>query len=254
MEIVPIPALKDNYIWALINDRKEVIIVDPGEAEPVLAFLQQRSLTLVAILVTHHHWDHTAGIEALVQAKEVPVYGSVNEPVPLISHPLQDGDEFLIENFKDRFLVMAIPGHTLGHIAYYSGGNLFCGDTLFAGGCGRIFEGTALQMFTSLKKLMGLPGNTKIYCAHEYTLANLQFAKRVEPDNHDLEARLGRVKGMHAKGLVTLPSTMEDEIKTNPFLRCEFPSIREAVEEQVGKRLVNEVDVFAALREWKNKG
>lgn len=254
MKIVPIPAFKDNYIWALINDQQQVIVVDPGEALPVISFLNAYQLQLAAILVTHHHWDHTGGIVELVDEYGAPVYGSMLDPIPGVTIQLADKDTFRVADFTPSFSVIDIPGHTLGHIAYYTGEDLFCGDTLFAGGCGRIFEGTASQMYASLQKLRALPDKTHVYCGHEYTVANLRFALKVEPDNKDLQKRYDAMLAMHDRGEVTLPSTIIEEKKTNPFLRCDQASVQKSVSNWAGKNLSDEVDVFAALREWKNKG
>ncbi len=220
LKIIPISALKDNYIWAIINKQThEAIVVDPGEVLPVNDFLKEYNLKLKAILLTHHHWDHTNGAEELKTEHNVPVFGSKNENTPAATEFLQEPDVVNIEGFPE-LRVLNIPGHTLGHIAYYADGMLFCGDTLFSAGCGRLFEGTAKQMYQSLNKLAELPGDTKIYCGHEYTLKNLQFAEHVEPDNQAIQVRINTVTELRSKNLPSLPSTMKDELATNPFLRC----------------------------------
>lgn len=248
MEIIPVKALKDNYIWCILDDTtKQAVIVDPGEAEPVLQFLKQRGYTLAGILVTHHHGDHTHGIEALLQtAGNIPVFGSHLSPNPHINQPVKDGDEFVCAHVRGKTL--AIPGHTLDHTAYYytDANALFTGDTLFSAGCGRIFEGTPAMMLTSLKKLAAFADDTKVYCGHEYTQSNLRFAQHVEPSNTAIKHKLENLAE------VTLPSTMGDEHSFNPFLRYHVPEVIHAAEKHLGKKLTSDVDVFAAIREWKN--
>lgn len=221
LNVVPIPALKDNYIWAIINTQhNEALIVDPGEVALVNAFLKQHRLKLTGILLTHHHWDHTNGAEELKRQHDVPVFGSAGEKMPSATVSLREPESVHVENFPLTLKVLDIPGHTLGHIAYYGDGMLFCGDTLFSAGCGRLFEGTAEQMYQSLGKLAALPEDTKVYCGHEYTLSNLQFAKWVEPDNLDIQKRIDFVSELRRKNLPSLPSTLKDELAVNPFLRC----------------------------------
>lgn len=248
----PIPAFTDNYIWVWVDGvKKQAIVVDPGDAAPVLAFLDQKQLTLNAILVTHKHHDHTGGIPALLSAfPKASVFSHPVEQVAQTTQFVSDNNVFNIDQHK--FRVIAIPGHTLGHIAYYCKPVLFCGDTLFTNGCGRIFEGTAEQMLDSLKKLMALPDDTLIYCGHEYTLSNIKFALHVEPNNHELQKRFEETKKLRAQNKPTVPSTMKLEKVTNPFLRCHSPDIIQNVSEHVGKKLNSEVDVFSELRQWKN--
>src|SRR4051812_13271561 len=191
--IVPISAFKDNYVWTLRNER-HAAVVDPGEARPVLEYLAREKLELCAILATHHHPDHVGGIAELLQHQRVPVFGPRDEPIPTLTNPVSGGDEVEVAELGVSFSVLDIPGHTRAHIAYYGAGMLFCGDTLFACGCGRVFEGTSEQMYASLEKLGALPDETKVYCGHEYTLANIGFAKAVEPDNKALDAREDRDK------------------------------------------------------------
>lgn len=251
LNVFAIPAFKDNYIWALTRG-KAAVVVDPGDAAPVKAALAARGLSLAGILVTHHHWDHTNGIADLLAEAEVPVWGPAQEPVPTVSVPLREGDEFEVGPLQARFTVLEIPGHTLGHIALVGEGLLFCGDTLFAGGCGRIFEGTPPQMYASLQRLAALPPETQVYCGHEYTEANLRFALNVEPGNFELRRRLEGVERARAAGDITLPSTIAMERATNPFLRADRRSVIEGAEAHVGKRLSSPVDVFAAIRAWKD--
>lgn len=249
--IYPIPAFNDNYIWALIDDAKQAIIVDPGDATPVRQFLKQHQLTLNAILITHKHPDHTGGISALLSAfPKTSVFSNPIEQVALITKSVSDNDVIHMNGCK--FRVIAIPGHTTGHIAYYCNPFLFCGDTLFTGGCGRIFEGTPAQMLESLKKLMILPNDTQVYCGHEYTLLNIKFALHVEPQNIQLQKRFEDTERLRSRNQPTVPSSLQLEKATNPFLRCNEPSIIEAVSRHAGKQLHSEVDVFAELRQWKN--
>ena len=252
LEIVPLPAFQDNYIWTL-RDGPYAAVVDPGEAAPVMAYLAREGLRLVAILATHHHPDHVGGIAELVAAHEVPVFGPKGEPIPALTHPLGQGDRVEIAELAAAFSVLDIPGHTRAHVAYYGLGSLFCGDTLFACGCGRVFEGTPEQMLDSLSKLAALPDETKVYCGHEYTLANIKFARAVDPGNAALAAREDRAKALRAAGRPTLPSTLGEERATNPFLRCAEPVVVESANKYLGARIGDPVSVFAAIREWKNR-
>jgi len=228
-------------------------VVDPGEARPVLDYLGREKLELAAILATHHHADHVGGIRELLGVRKIAVYGPRNEPIPTLTHPVSEGDTVTIPELGASFSVLDIPGHTRAHIAYYGAGALFCGDTLFACGCGRVFEGTAEQMYSSLGKLRALPDDTKVYCGHEYTLANIGFAKNVEPGNAALAAREARDQRLRAQGKPTLPSLLGDEKATNPFLRCTEPAVVESVNKYLGSRVSDPVRVFAAIREWKNR-
>jgi hydroxyacylglutathione hydrolase len=252
IEIVPLPAFQDNYIWTL-RDGPHAAVIDPGEAGPVRAYLAREGLTLVAILATHHHPDHVGGIAELVAARKVPVFGPKGEPIPALTHPVGQGDEAAIPELAANFAVLDIPGHTRAHVAYYGLGSLFCGDTLFACGCGRVFEGTAAQMLASLSKLAALPDETKVYCGHEYTLANIRFARAVDPGNALLAAREERAQRLRDAGKPTLPSTLGEERATNPFLRCAEPAVVESANKYLGARVADPVRVFAAIREWKNK-
>jgi hydroxyacylglutathione hydrolase len=251
-EVIPLPAFQDNYIWTLRKGR-HAAVVDPGDAQPVTEYLAREGLTLAAILATHHHPDHTGGIAELVAARKVPVFGPRGEPIPALTHPVGQDDRVEIPELAAAFSVLAIPGHTRAHVAYYGLGSLFCGDTLFACGCGRVFEGTPAQMHASLAKLAALPDQTKVYCGHEYTLANIRFARSVEPGNAELAAREQRAQSLRSAGRPTLPSTLGEERATNPFLRCAAPAVVESANKYLGARLGDPVSVFAALREWKNR-
>jgi hydroxyacylglutathione hydrolase len=251
LEVVPVKAFKDNYIWTL-RDARHAAVVDPGEAGPVLDYLTRENLTLAAILATHHHADHVGGIAELLQKHRVPVYGPRGEPIATLSQPVSEGDSVSIPELGISFQVFDIPGHTRAHIAYYGAGALFCGDTLFACGCGRLFEGTAEQMYSSLQKLARLPDDTKVYCGHEYTLANIGFARHVDPENASLEKREQKSRQLREAGKPTLPSTMGEEKATNPFLRCLEPAVIASANKYLGSRVSDPVRVFAAIRDWKN--
>jgi hydroxyacylglutathione hydrolase len=256
LEIVPLPAFQDNYIWTLRDaDRKtpHAAVVDPGEARPVKEYLAREGLTLVAILATHHHPDHVGGIAELVAMKKVPVFGPKGEPIPELTNPVGQGDKAEIPALKATFSVLDIPGHTRAHVAYYGLESLFCGDTLFACGCGRVFEGTPAQMLDSLTKLAALPDETRVYCGHEYTLANIKFARAVDPGNAALAAREAWAQAQRAAGRPTLPSTLGAERATNPFLRCAEPVVIDSANKYLGSRIGDPVSVFTAIREWKNR-
>jgi len=253
LDIVPIPAFQDNYIWTL-HDGQHAVVVDPGDAVPVRTYLDTYKLKLAAILCTHHHGDHVGGVCELAQLYNVPVYGPQHEDIPCISHPVGEGDVVAIAELGIRLEVLDIPGHTRGHIAYLGMGAVFCGDTLFGCGCGRLFEGTAAQLHHSLQRLAHLPGDTRVCCAHEYTEANIRFALACEPGNALLKQRQADARAPRAAGQPTLPSTIALERATNPFLRCAEAEIIRNVERQTGLELAseNETAVFTALREWKN--
>jgi len=252
LEIVPLPAFQDNYIWTL-RSGTQAAVVDPGEARPVQDYLAKEGLSLVAILATHHHPDHVGGIAELVGRNKVPVFGPKGEPIPALTHPVGQDDSAVIPALDASFSVLDIPGHTRAHVAYYGLGSLFCGDTLFACGCGRVFEGTAAQMLDSLSKLAALPDQTKVYCGHEYTLANIRFARAVDPGNAELAAREERAQRLRDAGRPTLPSTLGEERATNPFLRCAEPAVVDSANKYLGARIADPVRVFAAIRDWKNK-
>lgn len=251
-QVVPVRALKDNYIWVL-RAATSAAVVDPGDAQPVLDYLEAEHLKLVAILATHHHPDHVGGVGKLLSLFDVPVFGPRNEPIAGLTRKVGEGDRAEVPEIGASFTVIDIPGHTRAHIAYYEEKTLFCGDTLFACGCGRLFEGTAEQMFASLQKLAALPDDTLVYCAHEYTLANIGFAKAVEPDNVVLAERERAERALQAQGRPTVPSTIAREKATNPFLRCAEPAVIESANKYLGARLGHPVQVFAAIREWKNR-
>jgi hydroxyacylglutathione hydrolase len=251
VSIIPIPAFQDNYIWLMRNQRFAAV-VDPGDASPVLAYLRREKLELTAILNTHHHADHVGGNAGLLSEFQVPVYGPRRESIPNLSYRLGEGDPVSVPSLGLEFDVLDIPGHTAGHIAYYGANLLFCGDTLFACGCGKLFEGTARQMYSSLQKLSSLPDETLVYCGHEYTLANIRFARVADPDNPALLKLEANVRKLRAQGLPTLPSEIGLEKATNPFLRCNNPEIARSASRASGKTLADPVAVFAAIREWKN--
>lgn len=248
-----INALSDNYIACIINESNQsCVIVDPGEADPVFDFLDENNLSLAGILITHHHWDHTNGVEKLLQKFNVPVYGPAKEPVAGMTHLLNDNDEIDLTKIGISLKIMHIPGHTLGHIAYYNDQFIFTGDTLFAGGCGKIFEGTVSQMYESLRRISSLNENTLVYCGHEYTASNLRFAEKAEPENAEIQNRIKETAKLREKNLPTIPSTLALEKRTNPFLRCSEPSVKKAAENYSGKSLNSPQDVLGVLREWKN--
>lgn len=254
LDIQPICAFDDNYIWLLIDEQtSRAFVVDPGDAQPVIDTLQAQRLQLAGILITHHHFDHVGGLQALCERYEPIVYGPKNPAIDGITHRLARGDQ--ADVMGTEFQVLEVPGHTLDHIAFYHEGEpplLFCGDTLFAGGCGRIFEGDPPMMLQSLERIAALPPATRVYCAHEYTLSNLQFARAVEPDNTDLERRFKAAQDTRELGLPTVPSELGLELATNPFLRCEALALRTSLEEQ-GKLDGNStVEVFTTVRGWKD--
>jgi len=249
-DVIRIPAFKDNYIW-LLRQGASAVVVDPGEARPVLEVLERTALSLAGILVTHHHADHQGGVADLLARYPAEVFGPATESITGLTRPLRGGETVHIAACDLTLQVIAVPGHTLGHLAYYGAGCLFCGDTLFAGGCGRLFEGTAAQMADSLARLAALPDDTAVYCAHEYTQANLRFALAVEPGNRFLSRRAEQVAAHRAQDWPTVPSTIGIEKASNPFLRCREAEVAAAARRRVpGAR--DEVAVFAALREWKN--
>ncbi|MGH8853414.1 MAG: hydroxyacylglutathione hydrolase [Telluria sp.] len=256
LSVLTVPAFNDNYLW-LIHDGVHAAVVDPGDAAPVQAALDAHGLALTAILLTHHHADHIGGVPALLARAPVPVFGPRKDGIQGLSHALGEGDHVAVPGLDLEFDVLEVPGHTLGHIAYVRrtpGAHwLFCGDTLFAGGCGRLFEGTPAQMTASLAKLAALPDDTLVYCAHEYTVSNLRFAQAVEPDNEGLEWRMRDASARRGTGLPTVPSTMVLERGTNPFLRYTEPGIVNSLV-QAGRLQpgATPVQAFAALREWKN--
>ena len=254
LNVSPVRAFSDNYIWLIRApaDPAAAVVVDPGDDRPVEQALEQHGLQLRAILVTHHHADHVGGVGALAARHGARVFGPAREKMPCDVQALDDGGTVALGHLGLEFAVMATPGHTLGHIAYVGHGALFCGDTLFSGGCGRLFEGTPAQMSGSLDRLAALPDDTAVYCAHEYTLSNLRFAHEVEPDNADVRAALDDVRGRRERDEITLPSSMGRERRINPFLRCRVPTVRASAERHAGRSLATAADVFAVVRAWKD--
>jgi hydroxyacylglutathione hydrolase len=255
VEVLRLAAFADNYLW-LIHNRKDAIVVDPGDADIIISALEQHDLTLSAILVTHHHSDHTGGIEKLLDyAPNAQIFGPALDHIKFVKYALNGNEEVVIEGFDLNFKVIAVPGHTLGHIAYYEANHawLFCGDTLFGGGCGRVFEGTYAQMHQSLQKFIDLTDETLIFCAHEYTLSNLLFALQADPNNVELQERLEKTHELRKNEQATVPTLLGIEKRTNPFLRSNNKELRNhlitlnKIDEKA-----NVLDVFTALRIWKN--
>jgi hydroxyacylglutathione hydrolase len=256
LTVTRLPAFEDNYFW-LIHGRgdasRKVAVVDPGDSGPVLTALAADGLELAAILVTHHHGDHVGGVLALAERFAVPVYGPAGEDIPGRTIALREGDEVALAPMGLRFRIFDVPGHTAGHIAYYGHGAVFCGDTLFSGGCGRLFEGTPAQMLDSLDKLARLPPETRVYCAHEYTASNLRFAAAVEPGNAALREYQGVVTALRARNEATIPTTIGLETRVNPFLRTRLPDVRRAATAHAGNTPADDAAAFAVVREWKNE-
>ncbi|MGQ7957735.1 hydroxyacylglutathione hydrolase [Pseudomonas sp. SP16.1] len=255
IRIDALPAFNDNYLWLLQDAASQrCAVVDPGDAAPVQAWLASHpGWQLSDILVTHHHFDHVGGIEALKTATGARVLGPADENIPGRDLGLGDGDG--IEVLGLKFRVIAVPGHTLGHVAYHQAEQhlLFCGDTLFAGGCGRLFEGTPQQMHRSLGRLAALPGDTLVYCTHEYTLSNLRFALAVEPNNPRIAARLAEVSRWRDAGRISLPTSIDLELASNPFLRTSEPEVIRSAERRDGRQHSEPSEVFASLRAWKDQ-
>jgi hydroxyacylglutathione hydrolase len=255
-KIHPIPAFTDNYIWAILDrDSNKVCVVDPGDPQVVTDFLNAHSLSLATIFITHHHPDHTGGLDQLTEQFQPTVYGPESSGIKGITDFVAEGSQ--VELFGKSFTVLEVPGHTLDHIAFYCDSDshkpiLFCGDTLFAAGCGRIFEGTPEVMYQSLVKLANLRSDTIVYCTHEYTMANLAFARAAEPSNQKLKDRCVQERAKREADQPTLPSNMAIELATNPFLRCNEATLRKSAETQLGSMPKNEVEVFSALRGWKD--
>jgi len=254
MTLIPLPAFTDNYIW-MLHDGHGALVVDPGDAQPVLQALSVMGLQLQAILVTHHHSDHTGGIHHLVEVTGAAVYGPAREKIADVQHSLRDGDK--VRALGLEFQVLDVPGHTAGHIAYFaeqsqSAPILFCGDTLFSGGCGRLFEGTPVQMLASLERLTALPADTRVCCTHEYTLSNLKFAREVDPDNPALVKYQQHCQALRAAGQPTLPSTMAQELTINPFLRSHEAALITSAR-RFDAHGVDQHGAFATLRQWKNQ-
>ena len=252
LSIKPIKALSDNYIW-LVTTNEGSIVIDPGESKQIIDLVKSNEIDLEGILITHHHYDHTNGIEEILKYKKVEVYGPKNN-INSITKRVKQNDVFNLIGLK--FEVIETPGHTLDHIAFYCCEDgksiLFCGDTLFSGGCGRLFEGTPSQMFNSLNKFTDLPKETKVYCTHEYTLSNLTFALKVEPDNVDLKKYFEEVSSLRDSNLMSLPSSINLENKINPFLRTSVDQVKENAESYANKQNLQPVEVLAAIRDWKD--
>jgi hydroxyacylglutathione hydrolase len=252
LEIFPLPAFEDNYIWCLRRNGI-IAVVDPGDATPVIDYLAESGDRLSAILITHHHSDHIGGIEQLTARQAVPVFAPKVENIVGTTQPLLGGDRVVLPELDIEFDVLDVAGHTRGHIAYYRPGSLFCGDTLFGCGCGRLFEGTAAQLHDALNRIGVLPRLTFAYCAHEYTMSGINFARAVEPGNAAIEMRGTTVASLRAAGKSTVPFTIADELATNPFLRCCEPEVVASVSRRLGREPGNELAVFTALREWRDR-
>lgn len=251
MHVVPIPALADNYIWLLHDGRGSALVVDPGESAPVEAVLAATGLTLRAILLTHHHPDHIGGAAALREAYAVPVYAPADERIGVATQRVGDGATVTLQSPAAQFRVIAVPGHTTSHVAYVGEGVLLCGDTLFSLGCGRMFEGTPAQMLASLDRLAALSGDTRVCCGHEYTAANGRFASTIEPENAALAARIRQVATLRKANQPSVPSTLADELATNPFLRVDSPAVIEWCRHHAG-HADDRIARFAALRGAKD--
>lgn len=253
LKISPINAFSDNYIW-LIQTNEGNTLVDPGDSKPIISTIDKLGITIDDILITHHHYDHIGGLELLKPLIKGSVIGPKNNVIDLLDKHVGEGD--LIESIGLQFSVFEVPGHTLDHIAFYSETEkevLFCGDTIFSGGCGRVFEGTFEQMNHSLEKLMNLPSKTEIYCAHEYTLSNLQFALMAEPDNVDLKEYELNSKNKRERNIPTIPTTLGQELQINPFLRVAETSLREAISDKLyHSNITSNAEVFGFLRSWKD--
>ncbi|TCV97362.1 hydroxyacylglutathione hydrolase [Luteibacter rhizovicinus] len=250
MQLLPVPALADNYIWLAADDAGNALVVDPGESAPVEAALAERGWTLRHILLTHHHNDHIGGVFDLVREHDVDVFAPFDTRIPYASNRVEDGEEVVLSEPSARFRVIAVPGHTSSHIAYAGEGFLFCGDTLFSLGCGRLFEGTPEQMAHSLGLLSALPAETLVCCAHEYTAANARFALTVDPDNQALRRRSAEVDELRAKGRPSVPGTLASELAANPFLRVDSDALARWADAQ--GIAATRTDRFAALRAAKD--
>lgn len=252
LNITAISAFDDNYIWLLTTDGKTCAVVDPGDEDPVLEILAKQKLELRYILLTHHHYDHTGGVTALLERYDATVFGPADERIPFVHRVCREGDEIHLPDLDAKFRVLEVPAHTRSHIAYHGENILFSGDTLFSLGCGRFFEGTATDMQKSLDKLAALPGDTQNYCAHEYTQSNCAFALEVEPDNPELQARSREIDHLRAEGKITLPTRLYDELATNPFLRTRKDSVVNAAR-KIDPQASAGISTMAAIRAWKDR-
>jgi hydroxyacylglutathione hydrolase len=253
MQWYPIRALQDNYIWASQSQSNQIVVVDPGESEPVFQYLFAHQLTLSAIWITHHHADHTGGVMALCRRYDVPVYGPKTSYFKAITHPVSEGDQVKLSFLDSDFKVLSVPAHTLDHIAFLGGGAVFSGDTLFSAGCGRVFEGKMEQMYQALQRFASLPSETRVYCGHEYTLANLRFARMVLPEDEALRVHEHRLTQLYEQNSTTLPSTIAEERAMNLFLRLSDPTLCAALAAYAKRPIEDELDAFITLRKWKDQ-
>ena len=252
LSITAIPAFDDNYIWLLTAGGNDCAVVDPGDADPVLETLEKRGLNLSYILLTHHHYDHVGGVPELLERYTARVYGPADERIPFVHRVCREGDEIQLPGLNTNFQILEVPAHTRSHIAFYRPDTLFCGDTLFSLGCGRLFEGNASDMQKALDKLAALPVDTQVYCAHEYTQANCRFALAVEPENAALQARAGEIDQLRAAGEITLPSRLGDELAANPFLRTRVENVV-SVARKINPEATPGIATMAVIRAWKDR-